>query len=185
MPMSLDLPDGNRCFVDANILYYHFIDTPPLSDPCTTFLERAASGNIQVYTSLRNLSDAVRKVMLTEAATMFGRNRAGLVNWLQRNQHRITELSFFRHATASLSKMVLPLLPADAALIEEGANVSAQFGLLTNDALIVALMRRQGLTNLVTNDDDFDAIPGLTIWKPRERSASQVDQDQATREGCS
>jgi hypothetical protein len=36
--MPLDLPDGYRCFVDANILDYHFVDTPPLSDPCTTFL---------------------------------------------------------------------------------------------------------------------------------------------------
>jgi predicted nucleic acid-binding protein len=63
--------------------------------------------------------------------------------------------------------MVLVLLPADAALIVEAATLSGQFGLLTNDALIVALMRRHGLTNLVTNDDDFDAIPGLTVWKPR------------------
>ncbi len=59
------------------------------------------------------------------------------------------------------------LLPADAALIVEAATLSAQCGLLTNDALIVALMRRHGLTNLVTNDDDFDSVPGLTVWKPR------------------
>jgi predicted nucleic acid-binding protein len=45
--------------------------------------------------------------------------------------------------------------------------MSAQFGLLTNDALVVALMRRHSLTNLVTNDDDFDTVPGLTVWKPR------------------
>jgi predicted nucleic acid-binding protein len=45
--------------------------------------------------------------------------------------------------------------------------LSRQHGLLTNDAVILALMRRHGLTNLVTNDDDLDAIPGLTIWKPR------------------
>ena len=31
----------------------------------------------------------------------------------------------------------------------------------------VALMRRHELTHLVTNDDDFDRVAGLTIWKPR------------------
>ena len=39
--------------------------------------------------------------------------------------------------------------------------------LLTNDAMIVALMRRHGVTHLVTNDNDFDRVPGLTVWKPR------------------
>jgi predicted nucleic acid-binding protein len=165
--MPLDLPDGGRCFVDANIFYYHFVDTPPLSDPCTTFLERAANGTIEVSTSLHVLADVVHKVMLTEAATRLGQNRAGLVNWIQRNQHRISELSDFLQAAGSLAGMVLSLLPADAPLLVEAATLSAQLGLLTNDALIVALMRRHALTNLVTNDDDFDAVPGLTVWKPR------------------
>ena len=165
--MPLDLPDGEKCFVDANIFYYLFVGTSPLSDPCATFLERTANGAIEVYTSLHILAEAVHKVMLAEAEVHFARNRAGLVNWLQRNQHRISELSRFRLAAGSLSRMDLSLLPADVALVEEAATVSVQFGLLTNDALVVALMRRHALTNLVTNDEDFDAIPGLTIWKPR------------------
>jgi predicted nucleic acid-binding protein len=165
--MPLDLPDGARCFVDANIFYYHFVNTPPLSNPCATFLERAANGTIEVYTSLHVLSEAIHKVMLAEAEAKFGRNRAGLANWLQRNQQRISELSKFPQAAGGLASMALSLLPTDAALLVEAATLSAQLGLLTNDALIVALMRRHGLTNLVTNDDDFDAVPGLTVWKPR------------------
>jgi predicted nucleic acid-binding protein len=165
--MPLDLPDGDRCFVDTNIFYYHFVNTPPLSDLCSAFLERAANGTIEVYTSLHILADAVHKIMLAEAAMKFGQNRAGLVNWLQRNQHRISELSDFRQAASNLARMALVLLPADAALIVEAATLSSHFGLLTNDALIVALMQRHGLANRVTNDDDFDSIPDLTVWKPR------------------
>jgi predicted nucleic acid-binding protein len=167
MPMPLDLPDGDRCFADANIFYYHFVETPPLSERCTMFLERAAIRDLDVYTSLNLLAEALHKVMLTEAAERFGRNRAGLVNWLQRNQHRIAELSGFREAAAELCDMDLSLLSTDAALLQEGTTLSAQFGLLTNDALALALMHRHALTNLVTNDDDFDGIPGLTVWKPR------------------
>ncbi len=80
MPLPLDLPDGGRCFVDTNVFYYHFVETPPMSGPCATFMERVANGTIEVYTSLHILADAVHKAMLTEAATKFGRNRAGLVN---------------------------------------------------------------------------------------------------------
>jgi predicted nucleic acid-binding protein len=150
-----------------NIFYYHFVETPALSDPCTTFLERAANGSIEVCTSSHILSEAIHKVMLAEAEAIFGRNRAGLVNWLQRHRHRITELSKFLQAADGLAAMGLLLVPTDAALLVQAAILSAQLGLLTNDALVVALMRRHALTNLATNDDDFDGIPGLTVWKPR------------------
>lgn len=38
--MPLDLPSGTDCFIDANVLYYHFVETPGLSDVCSDFLER-------------------------------------------------------------------------------------------------------------------------------------------------
>jgi hypothetical protein len=36
--MLRDVPDGAHCFVDANIFYYHLVDTPSLSDDCSDFL---------------------------------------------------------------------------------------------------------------------------------------------------
>jgi predicted nucleic acid-binding protein len=39
--------------------------------------------------------------------------------------------------------------------------------LLTNDALTIAVMEKLGLSHLVTNDDNFDSITGVTVWKPR------------------
>ena len=52
-------------------------------------------------------------------------------------------------------------------LIERAAALSVQHRLLTNDAITVASMERLGLTDLATNDDNFDTVPGFTIWKPR------------------
>ena len=37
-------------------------------------------------------------------------------------------------------------------------RVAVQYGLLTNDALIVALMQRHRLNHLASNDDDFDRV---------------------------
>jgi predicted nucleic acid-binding protein len=36
-----------------------------------------------------------------------------------------------------------------------------------NDSLTVAAMEKLGLTDIATNDGDFDSIAGLTVWKPR------------------
>ncbi len=63
--------------------------------------------------------------------------------------------------------MGIGVLPTDSAALVEASVLSAQLGLLSNNALVVALIRRHALSDLVTNDDDFDAIAGLTIWKPR------------------
>jgi predicted transcriptional regulator len=39
--------------------------------------------------------------------------------------------------------------------------------LLTNDAALLAHMQALGMTHLATNDDDFDKVMGITVWKPR------------------
>jgi predicted nucleic acid-binding protein len=52
-------------------------------------------------------------------------------------------------------------------LLESATHISVQHSILTNDALIIAGMQQFGLTHLVTNDDDFDNIPDLSVWKPR------------------
>jgi len=43
---------------------------------------------------------------------------------------------------------------------------SRQFGLLSGDALIVAVMQQQGLTILASNDGDFDRVSGITRFAP-------------------
>ena len=140
---------------------------PPLSEPCTSFLERAAKGEIMACASMHILSEAVHKIMLAEVAAKFGLNRAGIVNWLQNHRDRIPNLTEFRQAAAELVSMNLTLLPTDATLLEEAAELSARLSLLTNDASVVAVMKRHELENLATNDDDFDNIPNFTVWKPR------------------
>jgi hypothetical protein len=44
--------------------------------------------------------------------------------------------------------------------------ISRQFGLLTNDAIIIAVMESHGLTNLASSDPDFDRVPGITRYSP-------------------
>lgn len=164
--MSLDLPQGVACFVDANILIYHFVDLGEISAVCSAFLARVVRSQVDAVSSTACLADAVHRVMGVEAQERFGL-ASGAVAWLQRHPERIRELSAFRDAARQIEALALRLLPADSRVIREAAELSAEHGLLTNDAVIVASMRRYGVTHLVTNDDDFDRLPGLTVWKPR------------------
>lgn len=65
-------------------------------------------------------------------------------------------------------------LPAGAAVFldtntlvpDAAAQISQQTGLLSSDALVVAVMQEHGLTNLASHDADFDRVPGLTRYAP-------------------
>jgi predicted nucleic acid-binding protein len=50
--------------------------------------------------------------------------------------------------------------------VAAAADLSLQHGFLTNDALLLVLMQSQGLTRLVSNDADFDRMPGITRYAP-------------------
>jgi predicted nucleic acid-binding protein len=50
--------------------------------------------------------------------------------------------------------------------IRTSAVVKKDHGLLTNDAINLALMQRHRLTYIASNDADFDRIPDLVVWKP-------------------
>jgi predicted nucleic acid-binding protein len=52
-------------------------------------------------------------------------------------------------------------------LIAAAALGSRQTGLPRTDALIVALMRVNGMTKLASEDADFDRVPGITRYAPR------------------
>ena len=51
-------------------------------------------------------------------------------------------------------------------MVAAGTMLSRQMGLLSNDALIVAVMQANGLSKLASSDQDFDRIPWLTRYEP-------------------
>jgi predicted nucleic acid-binding protein len=58
------------------------------------------------------------------------------------------------------------VLTIPASVPVAAAVLSQQIGLLSNDALIVALMQAHGITELASHDADFDRVPGITRYRP-------------------
>jgi predicted nucleic acid-binding protein len=65
-----------------------------------------------------------------------------------------------------VAKFGIEIVSIPRHLISTAAAVSQQTGLLSNDALIVALMREHGLSILASNDADFDRVPGIARYGP-------------------
>jgi predicted nucleic acid-binding protein len=112
------------------------------------------------------VAEAVHKVMMTEVCHRFQIPRTRAVRWAQQNPRQLKELEQGRAFASDVNRMQIPMLPVDMQVLMVAAEMASQYGLLTNDAIIVALMRQNALSDLATNDDDFDRVDDLNVWKP-------------------
>ena len=72
----------------------------------------------------------------------------------------------FRTSVEGLVKSRIRFLPVDPPLVAAAVALSQQLGLLTNDAVTVAVMQANGLNKIASHDADFDRIPGLLRYAP-------------------
>jgi predicted nucleic acid-binding protein len=54
------------------------------------------------------------------------------------------------------------------ATVEASAAVRRQYGLLTNDSILLTVMKELDLTRLATLDKDFDRVEWLGVYKPTD-----------------
>jgi len=161
-----DIPAGTAVFVDANVLVYHFLPEPALGSACRTLLERFARQELAGLTSAHVVSNVAHRIMTLEAVAQFGWPAGGIAQRLQRHPDQLRQLTRFRQAVDEIPAFGIQVLPITAALVSAAAALSQQHALLSGDALIVAVMREQGLTHLASHDADFDRVPGLARYAP-------------------
>jgi predicted nucleic acid-binding protein len=106
------------------------------------------------------------RLMTLEACAAFGRLYAGIAQRLQKHPAQVQTLSRFRQAIAEVFRYGLRVLIIPPDLIDAAALSSQQTELLSNDALVVAVMQANGLSNLASHDADFDRVPGLPRYTP-------------------
>ena len=161
-----DFLAGACLFVDANPLVYYFASDPVLGPVCARLITRIQNQELRAFTSTHILSEAAHKLMVIEAATQFGW-KSKVVQHMKQPPDKVQQLTRFRQAIQQVPQLGIQVLTIGPSLIDTGALVSQQTGLLTNDALIVALMQANGLTSLASNDPDFDRVPGITRYAPQ------------------
>lgn len=161
-----DLAAGDSVFVDANTFIYQFSPDPVLGPPCSRLLQRIENQELLGFTSIHLLAEVAHKMMTLEANRVFGWPLAGMANRLRRHPAEVQQLTAYRLGIDRIARSRMHILPIPLSILVDATAISQGTGLLTNDALIVALMQTQGLTNLASHDADFDRVPGLTRYAP-------------------
>jgi predicted nucleic acid-binding protein len=161
-----DLLDGQSILLDANIFVYYYSGDSLFGLPCKELIERIGRRQIVGITTTHIVCDVAHRLMTLEAASRFGWPMKGIAYRLKRQPSEVQQLVRFRQAIDNLFQLGIQVLTIPPSMIATAATISQQTGLLTNDALVVAVMREQGLANLASHDADFDRVAGVLRFGP-------------------
>ena len=157
---------GESVFVDSNTLIYHFAQDHSFGAASTEFFERIARGELFGFVSTHILIETSHRLMLLEAQRTFGWPIPGTQRRLHKQPARIRQLSQFVASIADLARSPLTALPITLQTVLSSNELAARIGLLSNDALTVAVMQENGIANLASHDSDFDRVPGIKRYGP-------------------
>ncbi len=129
-------------------------------------MTRIENQQIGGYASTHVLTEAAHRLMMIEAANLPGWKPTKDKLRLQQQPLILQTLTQFRGAVATVLQSRIQTLAIAPALVLSAADISRQFGLLSNDPLLVAVMQANGLTNLASHDADFDRVPGIVRYAP-------------------
>jgi predicted nucleic acid-binding protein len=105
--------------------------------------------------------------MAIEASTIIPRFSAHtVVSRLKTRSTLVKSLHKYSKILEVIPTLNIKIISATFDDILNSIKVKEAYGLLTNDSLIVALMQKQNIKLLATNDKDFAKIKFLHIWKP-------------------
>jgi predicted nucleic acid-binding protein len=161
-----DVPAGIALFIDANTFIYYFGADPAFGPACERLLERVENQEIVGFASAHTLIDVSHRLMTLEACLRFGWPFQGIAHRLKSHPGEVQQLSRHRQALDEITLFGVRVLDVTGVQVSLAADISTQTGLLTGDALVVAVMRQHGLTQLASHDADFDRVPGITRYSP-------------------
>jgi predicted nucleic acid-binding protein len=158
---------GSQTFVDANVMVYFFLQVEPFAETCKSFFQRVANLDVEAFTGADVAATVVHRIMAAEAVTKFGLQPGEAVNYLKTHAETVKQLQWFRTIPSDIARARVHILDVTYRELHASKKYRADYGLLTADSIILAVMERHRLTSLVTNDPDFERVPGIKVWMPR------------------
>lgn len=167
--MRLDrIPLGSAVFLDANIFIYHFTG---VSKQCTALLARCEGIQLHGVTGTHVMAEVAHRLMAIEAVRKGLVAPGNVVAKLRAHPEmvrRLTDYQMNLDTLLAIGIRVLPLGPDD---LVASAAIRRTTGLLTNDSLSVAMLRRERIRALATSDSDFRRVSDIRLYLPSDLSA--------------
>jgi len=154
-------------FIDANIFLYEILNHWRYGRSCRRFMEGVDSGKYSGITSVLVCNEVFHRTMIAEVVEKYDIEPKSAISYLKKNWEVVKGLNKARDAIANIKQIEnLRVVEIDIGIFELALRYSKNYGLLSNDAIHLATMKRYGITNIATNDADFEGVEWLKVWKP-------------------
>lgn len=87
--------------------------------------------------------------------------------YLKQHSQAVQQLSRYKTILRDLTQAKLMILPLTYRDLHASKQYREQYGLLTNESLLLAVMQRERIQYLATNDPDFERVPGIAVRQPK------------------
>lgn len=162
-----DIPDQAAVMLDANIVVYALASQARWHAACVRLLERGARRELTLHLVVQAAADILHRVMVLETLAQGTiQHSADAVSYLKQHPQAVQQLSRYKTVLGDLKRARVNILPLSYQDLHASRQYRETHGLMTNDSLILAVMRRERITYLATNDADFERIPDIAMRLP-------------------
>ncbi|MBR8827776.1 MAG: PIN domain-containing protein [Gomphosphaeria aponina SAG 52.96 = DSM 107014] len=136
----LDAISGYRVYLDTNIWIYALEGYPAFRDNLTQLFQHIDLGDLMAFTSELSLAEALVKPL--------------------QNQDLVQE-EIYKQAISSRAS--LAVIPISREILIEAAQLRASVKLKLPDAIHAATARLNQCSSFITNDKNFEKVPGISV----------------------
>lgn len=158
-----EIKNGEFVVIDTNILIYA---NQQKSRECARLLRRCGAGEVRGIVPMPMVAELVHTLMLIEARDNGWIDRSNPARALSEHPELIQRLTRYATQVREFLGIGLRIEPAVAYDIIEVMNIQREYGLLTNDALLLAIARRLNCNAIASADTAFKNTQGFMVYLP-------------------
>lgn len=160
-----DIPNQSHIIIDTNILNYAIEN---ISKECIELLRRCAVAEINGIIPSNVLAEFIHVRMMTEAKEFGMSTGSNPARKLAEKPEIIRQLKRYPSEIKNLLDIGLKVEPLLLEDYKTSLQIQQNFGLLTNDSLIISLADRLKVNKIITADKAFVVLTDFEIYSPAD-----------------
>ena len=161
-----DIPSGSLCVLDTNVLIYA---EQGASLQAERLMRRVEERDVTGVLPQPVWQETMHRLMIIEAIMRGHVRGPNPARQLAEKPDVVKKLTMYRDKMTALVTLGLRFEPChESDLLGKALEIQEQYGLLTNDSLIVAIAARMNADVLATADVRFQAIKELRTYAPSD-----------------
>lgn len=157
------IPDEKIVLIDANIFLFA---NQRASEQCITLLSRCADSSVTGCITTHLLAEITHIFMLAEARDAGLITTGNPARQLSEKPELVRRLYIYESLVRDILSMGLRLEPVQREDFITALSIQRQYGLLTNDALLIAAAARMRITHIASADKILTRVKGIQIYAP-------------------